>query len=1174
MNTIAIIESINNGVFLIKYNGEITEAYIGQELPSGCEIIPDVTNTELSNLVVFVPSLDTTVTLTGQESILLDSEYFELMALLNDPNNPIVTQDGEIVDEEAASNEAFLKEIENMEASAAGAPGEDTTGPEDPSLKALNYNSEYQISSEYETINLDDLTTQNDFQSSRVYGTKDQFLPSKLVMDLDTFNLNEEAIDTNSVIASIDVKDLNNRDYPIEYSITNTQNPEYYNINQNTGEVTLTQAGIDAVNDDSNTDLDSLDFTIVAQDPYSSVSQDVSIPINRVDDNKPTFDTTNTTLVEESLSPDESVAKVIMSDLDDGDLNEDYTMSIDPNNNYFRIDENGNIFLTPEGIAAINSDEGEDLTSTSVDVIITNGEDTIIKTIDFPITRVNDNPVVVDALISNDITEEQISPDTIVANIDVSDLDDTTFNYAVSGEHSEYVEVDENGEVTLTEAGVDAVNNDTLDLTALNFTLQVSDNNSDDIIQRDITIDVTRVNDNAPVISLNNQANPLTEESVDTTTVVAQLSATDADANTTLTYSIKPSATSDYFTVNNDGQVTLTQAGVDAINSDDGVDITSLNVDIIVDDGTYTDEQNVVFDITRINDNAPVITIDSQNDLTEESVTAGDTIAQISATDLDDTDSIIYSKAPDSPNADYFTIDQDGKVTLTQAGVDAINADDSQITTFDIKILASDTLNETPQTLTIDVTRVNDNAPVISLNNQANPLTEESVDTTTVVAQLSATDADANTTLTYSIKPSATSDYFTVNNDGQVTLTQAGVDAINSDDGVDITSLNVDIIVDDGTYTDEQNVVFDITRINDNAPVITIDSQNDLTEESVTAGDTIAQISATDLDDTDSIIYSKAPDSPNADYFTIDQDGKVTLTQAGVDAINADDGADISTFDIKINAFDGSFNTPHTITITVNRVFDTPPQVQLSNFAQLSYETVEMGDTVANIFFSDFDDNDDVTYEIIQGNDDSYFAIDNNADSIIVTNDGATYIQNERAEETITNLVIKGTDLGGNEVFKTVLVKSIASHNVMETDFPADGYLDGTPSEDNIEYDNTPIDGKAGFDTFFLQNNENIDLTGIAKNIEKIDLSVNGAHTIQNLTIDDVINSTDTSNELIIYGNFDDTVELKNETNKEWQNDGEVVENGITYTQYSDARDSGDPTVVLKISEDVDTQVI
>jgi hypothetical protein len=109
MNTIAIIESINNGVFLIKYNGEITEAYVGQELPSGCEIIPDVTNTELSNLVVFVPSLDTTVTLTGQESILLDSEYFELMALLNDPNNPIVTQDGEIVDEEAASNEAFFK---------------------------------------------------------------------------------------------------------------------------------------------------------------------------------------------------------------------------------------------------------------------------------------------------------------------------------------------------------------------------------------------------------------------------------------------------------------------------------------------------------------------------------------------------------------------------------------------------------------------------------------------------------------------------------------------------------------------------------------------------------------------------------------------------------------------------------------------------------------------------------------------------------------------------------------------------------------------------------------------------------------------------------------------------------------------------------------------------------
>jgi len=968
MSTIATIQSINNGSFLVKYNGEITKAYTGQELPSGCEIIPDSSNTELSYMEIFVPSLNKTITLTGQESILLDNAYFELLSLLNDPNNPIVEQTDSIEDEQAKNedndNDAFLKEVENMDASAAGGPQEDNASLNDPTLKSLNYKSEYQISSEYETINLADLSSNNSFESNKIYNLEDPLLPSNLVINLNSFSIEEEAIDINSVIAKVNVNDLNNRDYPLTYTITNTPNPEYYNINQETGEVTLTQAAIDAINDDSNIDLNSLDFTIIASDGIDSVSQDISIDINRVDDNQPTFDTTQTTLIEESLASDESVAKVIMHDKDDGDLNEDYSMSIDPNNNYFTIDETGNIFLTQDGIETINSDEGVDLGSISVDVIISNGEDSITKTIDFEIARINDNPMVLDSLETNSITENAISTDTVVGTASVSDLDDTSFEYSLDGEQSDYLTVDENGVITLTQEGVNAINDDSndVDLSTLNATLKISDTQSEDTIERDFTIDVNRVNDNTPVLNLDNTNNNITEQSIDTTTIVAQLSATDADNNTTIDYSIKANL----------------------------------------------------------------------------------------------------------PTSDYFSIDTNGVVTLTQSGVDAIN----------------------------------------------------------------------------------------------------------SDNGLDITTLNFDVIASDGVHAVEQNVPLNIARVNDNAPVINVDTQNTLTEESINVGDTIAQISSSDLDDTDSITYSKAADTPNADYFTIDQDGKITITQEGIDAINGDNGNDISTFDIKVNAFDGSFNTANTISIDVTRVYDNAPEIKLSNFAQLSYETVTQGNTVAKIFFSDFDDNDNVTYEIVSGNDNDYFDIDNDTDSIIVTDAGATYIQNERTEDTITNLFVKGTDLGGNEVVKSVLVQSIGSQTVIETDFPADGYLDGTPSDDNIEYDNTPIDGKAGVDTFFLQNNENIDLSGIAKNIEKIDLSVNGTHTIENLTIDDVINATDTSNDLIIYGNFDDSVALKNETGKEWQNDGEVVENGTTYTQFSDVRDSGDPSVVLKISQDVDTQVI
>ena len=68
-----------------------------------------------------------------------------------------------------------------------------------------------------------------------------------------------------------------------------------------------------------------------------------------------------------------------------------------------------------------------------------------------------------------------------------------------------------------------------------------------------------------------------TEESVNVGDTVATLTTNDLDDNSVSSYSIKDGENKDYFTIDeNSGEIKLTQAGVDVINSDEGVDITSI----------------------------------------------------------------------------------------------------------------------------------------------------------------------------------------------------------------------------------------------------------------------------------------------------------------------------------------------------------------------------------------------------------------------------------------------------------------------------------------------------------------------------------------------------------------------------------------------------------------------
>ncbi|WP_140203272.1 tandem-95 repeat protein, partial [Vibrio parahaemolyticus] len=156
-------------------------------------------------------------------------------------------------------------------------------------------------------------------------------------------------------------------------------------------------------------------------------------------------------------------------------------------------------------------------------------------------------------------------------------------------------------EVKLTQAGVDAVNNDELNLKDLTISASVSDGVNPTASDSDSLI-VNRVND-APTIKVD-AVESITEDAVSTDTVVATLTVRDTDTpEDQLTVSLENNSNGYFVLVGN--EVKLTQAGVDAVNNDE-LNLKDLTISASVSDGvnpTANDSDSLI--VNRVND-APV----------------------------------------------------------------------------------------------------------------------------------------------------------------------------------------------------------------------------------------------------------------------------------------------------------------------------------------------------------------------------------------------------------------------------------------------------------------------------------------------------------------------------------------------------------------------------------------
>ncbi|HAS6881013.1 TPA: tandem-95 repeat protein [Vibrio parahaemolyticus] len=684
-------------------------------------------------------------------------------------------------------------------------------------------------------------------------------------------------------------------------------------------------------------------FTYIVTSGGVSESTTVSVDVTPVND-APVA--TNDTAITDEDTP--VTIDVLPNDSDiDGDTLRIDSASVPSDQGTVEIVD-GKLVFTP----AENFNGNAEITYT-----VTDGELTDEAKVAVTVNPVNDAPTIkVDAVES--ITEDAVNTDTVVASLTVRDTDTPEDQLTVSLENNSngyFVLV--GNEVKLTQAGVDAVNNDELNLKNLTISASVSDgvnptaNDSDSLV-------VNRVND-APTVE-NAIADQVLSEDFDVYTI--DLNEVFKDSDSSLKFSVSGNDNIQISIVNGVATITPTADW----NGKETITFTAK------DPSGESVNQTVDFTV------APVVDIEADSaDVVEDTPT----IINVLGNDtFESTDKVVSLDAENGPKNGTVIVNNDGTVTYTP--------DDNYVgkDTFTYVVTSGGVSEST--TVEVNVTPVND-APVAK-----DDIATTQEDTAVTIDVLpNDTDVDGDTLSIQSA--SVPSDQGTVEIvDGKLVFTPA--ENFNGDAEITYT-------VTDGQLTDEAKVTVTVNPVND-APTIKVDAVESITEDGVNTDTVVATLTVRDTDTPEDQLTISLENNSNG-YFVL-VGNEVKLTQAGVDAVNNDE-LNLKDLTISASVSDGVNPTASdSDSLIVNRVNDAPT-VENVIAGQVLSEDFDAYTIDLNEVFKDSDSSLEFS---VSGNDNIQISIVNGVATITPTADW-------NGSETLTFTV---TDPSGESVSQTV----------------------------------------------------------------------------------------------------------------------------------------------------------
>ncbi|XP_026214184.1 protocadherin beta-16-like [Anabas testudineus] len=455
-----------------------------------------------------------------------------------------------------------------------------------------------------------------------------------------------------------------------------------------------------------------------------------------------------------------------------------------------------------------------------------------------------------------------------------------------------------------------------------------------------------------------------------------------------------------------------------------------------LDGGSPQRSGTVVIHVTVLdaNDNAPVFSQAVYKASLPENSPPDTIIITVSATDADEGlngDVTYYFSHVSDYDLNLFTIDpKSGEIRVT--GV----IDFEESSSFEMRVQAKDGLGLTSYCkVIIDVTDINDNAPVIYLKSLNNPIPENvSPGTEVGIINVQDRDSDNNRQVRCSIQQNvpfklvpSIKNYYSLVTTGQLDR------ELVSDYNITISA------TDEGSppLSSSKTVQLSVADINDNPPVFEEQSYSAYVSENNKPGSTLCSVTARDPDwrQNGTVIYSLLPGevngAPVSSYLSVNGDTGV------IHAVRLFDYEQFRSFKVQVMARDNGsppLSSNVTVSVFISDVNDNSPQILYpapegnSFMTELVPKAAHGGSLVSKVIAVDADSGQNawLSYHIVKSTDPGLFTIGVHSGEIRTQRDIS------ESDSMKQNLIVSVKDNGQPSLSATCSMYLLISDNLAE----------------------------------------------------------------------------------------------------------------------------------------------
>ncbi len=535
------------------------------------------------------------------------------------------------------------------------------------------------------------------------------------------------------------------------------------------------------------------------------------------------------------------------------------------------------------------------------------------------------------------------------------------------------------------------------------YVVIVTATDTENPVTQEITVTVTDVNDNTPEVTSN--AVVSIEEG---NTQVQRLTASDADAGSTVTFSVTGGADVGLFEIDTAGVLRFKNApDFEAPGSGAGSNVYVVVVTATDSEGALV-TQEITVTVTDANDNTPEVTSNAVVSI-EEGTTR---VVALTATDADAGDTVTFSVADSGADRGLFEIDTAGVLSFTTAPSFESPSAAGGGNAYAVTVKASDGTRSVLQPMLVTVTNVNNNEPVVT-----SPATVSVAEGQVSVQRLTATDGDVGDTVSFTVTDGADRVLFEIDGMSGELRFKTAPDFETPGSGA---GTNVYVVVvtatDSGGALVTQEITVTVTDANDNFPRVSSAPTVSL-EEGTTR---VVQLTGTD-GDTETTVTFTLTDGADHDLFEIDPATNVLRFKQAPDFENPVDVGGNNIYEVTVQASDGTLSVPQPMLVIVTNINDNDPVVT----SPASVNVAE-GQTPPLRLTATDADGDTVTFTVTGGADRGRFVFDparavlsfkrspdfeapvdadrNNVYEVVVTASDVTRLVTQSLRVTVTNI--------------------------------------------------------------------------------------------------------------------------------------------------------------------------